>query len=107
MNELAQQSSPSWAPTESSSVPELWAKEQTALVASLKTNDSARSFFVLDAKTGEEIRAAPVLWIGGCQSAGAMPALTGDGRLFTFYRSAYGNWNHGVAPLVALGLFEN
>lgn len=35
-----------------------------------------------------------------------MPALTSDGQLLVFYRSAYGNWNHGVAPLVALGLLN-
>jgi len=29
-----------------------------------------------------------------------------DGRLFVFYRSAYGNWTHGVAPLVALGVLD-
>jgi hypothetical protein len=29
-----------------------------------------------------------------------------DGRVLVLYRSAYGNWNHGVAPLVALGLLD-
>src|SRR2546423_6662962 len=86
--------------------PELWAKEQRALIDYLQANRDARTFFVLDAESGKEPFIAPVLWIGGCQGAGAEPALTSDGRLLVFYRSAYGNWNHGVAPFVALGLYD-
>jgi outer membrane protein assembly factor BamB len=86
--------------------PELWRKEQESISGYLKRNREARTFFVLDAATGDEAEIAPVLWVGGCQGVGAPPALTADGRLLVFYRSAYGNWNHGVAPLVALGLFE-
>ncbi|MBI2948801.1 MAG: PQQ-like beta-propeller repeat protein, partial [Verrucomicrobia bacterium] len=85
---------------------ELWAKEQAAIVKHLEDHREARTFFVLDAVTGQEFAATPVLWIAGCQAVGAMPALTRDGSLLTFYRSAYGNWNHGVAPLVALGLLD-
>jgi hypothetical protein len=86
--------------------PDLWAKEQEAIVQYLQTNRDARSFFVLDGGTGKEAFTAPVLWIAGCQGVGAQPALTADGRLLVFYRSAYGNWNQGVAPLVALGLLD-
>jgi outer membrane protein assembly factor BamB len=86
--------------------PELWEKEQKAIIGYLDEHREARSFFVLDADTGKEAFTAPVLWVAGCQGVGAMPALCADGRLLVFYRSAYGNWNHGVAPLVALGLFD-
>ena len=86
--------------------PDLWAKEQEAIVQYLETNRDARSFFVLDGDTGKEAFTAPVLWIAGCQGVGSPPALTADGRLLVFYRSAYGNWNQGVAPLVALGLLD-
>jgi len=86
--------------------PELWEKEQKPIISYLDDHREARSFFVLDAGTGKEAFTAPVLWIAGCQGVGAMPALTSDGRLLVFYRSAYGNWNHGVAPLVALGLLD-
>ncbi|HKS37936.1 MAG TPA: PQQ-binding-like beta-propeller repeat protein, partial [Verrucomicrobiae bacterium] len=86
--------------------PELWEKEQKAIIDYLDEHREARSFFVLDAETGKEAMTAPVLWVAGCQGVGAMPAQTTDGRLLVFYRSAYGNWNHGVAPLVTLGLFD-
>lgn len=86
--------------------PELWAREQTAIVQHLESNGDAQTFFVLDAKTGKRAATPPVLWIAGCQAVGAEPALTSDGRLLVFYRSVYGNWNHGVAPLVALGLLD-
>ncbi len=86
--------------------PELWAREQSAIVQSLEADAEARSFFVLDAATGEEAFVAPILWIAGCQGVGVQPTLTGDGRLLVFQRSAYGNWNLGVAPLVALGLLD-
>jgi len=86
--------------------PELWAEEQRAILDHLEKEPDARTFFVLDAATGKQPFTPPVLWIAGCQGVGAQPALTADGRLLVFYRSAYGNWNHGVAPLVALGLFD-
>ncbi|HTL55303.1 MAG TPA: PQQ-binding-like beta-propeller repeat protein [Candidatus Limnocylindrales bacterium] len=86
--------------------PELWAKEQAAIVRYVQDDRSARTFFVLDGETGKEASIAPVLWIGGCQGVGAEPAQTADGGLLLFYRSAYGNWNQGVAPLVALGLLD-
>ncbi|MCY2994338.1 MAG: PQQ-binding-like beta-propeller repeat protein [Planctomycetota bacterium] len=85
---------------------ELWTREQNAIARYLETNRDACTFFVLDGKTGKEAFTAPVLWVAGCQGVGAQPALTADGRLLVFYRSAYGNWNHGVAPLVSLGLLD-
>ena len=86
--------------------PELWATEQAAVQAWLETNVTAQTCFVLDAQTGALQPPPPVLWTGGCQGVGNPPALTPDGRLLVMYRSAYGNWNLGVAPLVALGLLD-
>ena len=86
--------------------PELWAKEQHAIIDYLQNNRDARTFFVLDAATGKEAFTPPILWIAGCQGVGAEPALIGDGRLLVFYRGVYGNWNHGVAPLVTLGVYD-
>ena len=86
--------------------PELWAKEQEAIVHHLRENRDAQTFFVFDAETGKELSPMPVLWVGGCQGVGTPPVVLPDGRLLVFYRSAYGNWNLGVAPLVALGLLD-
>jgi hypothetical protein len=86
--------------------PELWEKEQAAIVKLLEERPEARSFFVLDAETGKEACVPPVLWIGGCQGVGTPPVVLPDGRLIVFYRSAYTNWNHGVAPFVALGALD-
>jgi hypothetical protein len=86
--------------------PELWAAEQKSITTYLDTDRDARTFFALEAETGKEAPPSPVLWAAGCQGVGAPPAVTADGRLLVFYRSAYGNWNHGVAPLVALGLLD-
>lgn len=86
--------------------PDLWAREQQVVQSYLRAHPDARTCFVLDAETGEETPLAPVLWAAGCQGVGAPPALTADGRLLVFNRSAYGNWNLGVAPLVALGLLD-
>lgn len=86
--------------------PELWRREQSAIIAYEKEHAESRTFFVLDAETGKEAFVPPVLWIAGCQGVGAQPALTPDGRLLVYYRSAYGNWNLGVAPLVALGVYD-
>lgn len=87
-------------------MPELWEKEQKAAIDFLKQTPDAESFYLFDAATGQAGDPAPVLWASGCQSAGAPPASTSEGRMLVLYRSAYGNWNHGVAPLVALGLLE-
>jgi len=84
----------------------LWAQEQAAIVDYLKENPENRSFFVLDADTGQEAITAPVLWVGGCQGVASPPVVLPDGRLLVCYRSAYGNWSHGVAPLVALGILD-
>ncbi len=86
--------------------PELWEKEQQAILKHLAEHREARTFFVLDAETGKLLPHPPVLWIGGCQGVGTPPVVMPDGRLLVFYRSAYGNWSHGVAPLVALGLLD-
>jgi hypothetical protein len=86
--------------------PELWEKEQAAVVKYLEERPEARTFFVLDAETGKEVSVPPVLWIGGCQGVGTPPVVLPDGRLIVFYRTAYTNWNHGVAPFVALGALD-
>ena len=96
-----------WIKSEASrGTPELWTREQWAIRDYLEETPDAQTFHVLDAGTGKISQHAPVLWIAGCQAVGAQPSLTRDGRLLVFYRSAYGNWNHGVAPLVALGLLD-
>ncbi len=84
----------------------LWAKEQDTIVKYLDENPESRTFFVLDAKTGNQIEYAPVLWASGCQSCGVPPVVLSDGRLLVLYRSVYGNWNLGVAPFVAIGLLD-
>jgi hypothetical protein len=84
--------------------PELWEREQQAVIRHLQIHPDTQTFFVLDAETGKRAAIPPVLWAAGCQGVGTPPVALPDGRLFVFYRSAYGNWNHGVAPLVALGI---
>lgn len=86
--------------------PELWAREQAAITTALRQQPEAQTFFVLDAATGQVLDPPPILWAAGCQGVGTPPTLTADGRLLVFHRSAYGNWNRGVAPLVALGLLD-
>lgn len=86
--------------------PDLWGKEQAAIVAYEREHREARTFFVLDAGTGKEALTAPVLWAAGCQGVPAPPDVLPDGRLLTVYRTAYGHWSFGVAPLVALGLLN-
>lgn len=85
---------------------ELWYKEQDAIIEYLRDNPYARTFFVLDAKTGEEVKIPPVLWTGGCQGVGNLPVVLPHGKLIVMFRTAYGNWTLGVAPLVALGILD-
>lgn len=84
----------------------LWASEQDNIIKYLNESPDSRTFFMLDAKTGKQIKYAPILWVAGCQGCGVPPVVLPDGRLLVFYRSVYGNWNMGVAPLVALGLLD-
>jgi hypothetical protein len=86
--------------------PELWRKEQAAMIEHEKAHPESRTFFVLDAETGREAFIPPILWTAGCQGVGTQPALLPDGRLLVMYRTAYGNWNLGVAPLVGLGFYD-
>jgi len=96
-----------WIKTkEAMGTPELFEKEQAAICDYLAKHREAQTFFVLDAETGKLLPTPPVLWIGGCQGVGTPPVVLPDGRLLVFYRSVYGNWNDGVAPLVALGLLD-
>ena len=87
-------------------LPDLWEREQTAIIRYLQDNRDLQTFFALDAETGEELPPSPILWVAGCQGVGTPPVVLPDGRLLVLYRSAYGNWNLGVAPLVALGLLD-
>lgn len=88
--------------------PHAWREERYDIVRYLTTHRDARTFFMLDARTGKESEVAPMLWVGGCQGVGTLPVAMppGQGRMFVLYRSAYGNWNHGVAPLVTLGFLD-
>lgn len=85
---------------------ELWEKEQETIIKYLSENPESRTFFILDAKTGKQVKYAPVLWAAGCQSCGIPPVVLPDGKLLVFYRTVYGNWSFGVAPFVALGLLD-
>lgn len=85
---------------------ELWEREQEAIISYLKEHPEARTFFVLDGETGKEIGVPPVLWTGGCQGVGNLPCVLPDGSLIVMFRTAYSNWNLGVAPLVALGILD-
>jgi hypothetical protein len=86
--------------------PASWQHEQVSVIQYLKGHPDARTFFVLDAATGKEALTAPVLWGAGCQGVGAPPAVLPNGKLLVFYRSAFGNWSQGIAPLVALGVLD-
>lgn len=86
--------------------PQLWKREEEAILRYLEEKPEAQTFFILDGETDREVMKAPVLWVGGCQGVGTPPIVLPDGRLLLLYRTAYGNWNLGVAPLVALGIGE-
>jgi hypothetical protein len=85
---------------------ELLRQEQEAIRRYLDGKQEHKTFFVFDMGTGKAGPTAPILWIGGCQAVGTPPVALSDGRMFVMYRSAYGNWNLGVAPLVALGFLN-
>jgi hypothetical protein len=86
---------------------DLWAAERQAVLQHLVAEPDARSFFVLDAATGKLVHdPVPVLWAAGCQGVPAPPVVPDDGRAVTAYRTAYSNWNHGVAPFIGLGVLE-
>jgi hypothetical protein len=96
-----------WTKSEDSiGTPGLWADEQDTIIQYLEDHPEAQTFFVLDAETGKKMDLSPVLWCAGCQGVGTPPVVMPDGKLLVFYRSVYGNWNMGVAPLVALGLLD-
>ncbi|MCS7310586.1 MAG: PQQ-binding-like beta-propeller repeat protein [Armatimonadetes bacterium] len=86
--------------------PELWRRECDVIRDYLRKTPDAQTFYVLDADTGRFLPPMPVLFAGGCQGVGTPPVVLPDGRLLVLYRSAYGNWTLGVAPLVAIGILN-
>ncbi len=85
---------------------ETWRKECEAIREYLREDPASRTFYVLDGETGSLLPPMPVLFVGGCQGVGVPPVALPDGRLLVLYRSAYGNWTLGVAPLVSIGLLN-
>jgi hypothetical protein len=86
--------------------PELWEREQLVIERYLEEDREGRTFYVLETETGREAMRVPMLWAAGCQGVGTPPARMADGGWLVFHRTAYGNWNLGVAPLVALGRLD-
>jgi len=86
--------------------PEKIESERRVVLEHLEKTPDTRTFFVLDMATGKERDRMPVMWAAGCQGAGFPPVLTNDGRAIVFYRSAFSNWSHGVAPVVAMGYLD-
>jgi len=66
--------------------PDLWEREQTAIIRYLQDNRGFQTFFALDAETGEELPPSPILWVAGCQGVGTPPVVLPDGRLLVLYR---------------------
>jgi hypothetical protein len=86
--------------------PEAIRAEQQAILRRLEENPYRRTCFLLDLRTGRELRRAPILYIAGNQGCGIPPVLTRDGQVVVFYRTVYSNWNLGVKPAVGLGVLE-
>jgi hypothetical protein len=95
--------------------PQDWERERQAIAAHLASDTSAASLYAFDADKEKPLPLPPVLWAGGCQGSPAPPALLNMdkptpwsplGNMVVEYRTVYGNWNHGVAPLVAIGLYD-
>lgn len=86
--------------------PEKIESERRLVLDHLEQNPDARTFFALDLSTGKEAKRMPVLWGAGCQGTGFPPVLTNGNRAIVFYRSAFSNWTHGVAPIVAMGYLD-
>ena len=83
--------------------PEQIEKEQRAILTRLETPPHRKTCFVLDRRTGKEVRPVPVLYVGGNQGCGIPPALDRDGKPLVVYRTVYGHWSHGVKPAVGVG----
>ena len=86
--------------------PDLFEKEERAVLEYLESHPQARTFYALDPGTGKEKVRAPVLWGAGCQGVGIPPVSDGKGGAVVFTRTAYGNWTLGVAPMVGLQLLD-
>jgi len=86
--------------------PEKIESERRVVLDHLEETPDARTFFVLNLATGRERARMPVMWAAGCQGTGFPPVLTNDGRAIVLYRSAFSNWSHGVAPVVAMGYLD-
>ncbi|HEX8913002.1 MAG TPA: PQQ-binding-like beta-propeller repeat protein [Humisphaera sp.] len=93
---------------------ERWEAERQAVLNLLGTDPAAATLHLFDAGSGQPVLDAtgkpavpPVLWAGGCQGVPAPPAVLSGAadRFLLEFRTAYGNWSHGVAPLVGLGVY--
>lgn len=91
---------------ESAGTPERWRKECDAIRDYLRRDPASQTFYALDADTGRPLPPMPVLFAGGCQGVATPPVVLPDGRLLVLYRSVYGNWSFGVAPLLAIGILN-
>jgi len=91
---------------EARGTPEKLESERRVVLDHLEKTPDARTFFVLDLATGQERDRVPVLWAAGCLGVGFPPVLTNEGQIIVFYRSAFSNWSHGVAPVVAMGYLD-
>lgn len=85
---------------------ELWEREQAGVIAYLREEPAARSFYLLEVETGRDAGVAPVLGVVGNGGAPTPPVVLPDGRLLVFHRTAYGNWNLGYHVWVGLGLLD-
>ncbi|MGQ9525244.1 MAG: outer membrane protein assembly factor BamB family protein [Armatimonadota bacterium] len=83
-----------------------WVAEQDAVRKYLAEHRDAQTFFLLDGDSGRVLPPPPIMWMSGCQGVPSPPVVLPDGRLATLFRTAYGNWSLGVAPLVGLGLLN-
>ena len=83
-----------------------WWEENRAVQFHLLDYPDGQTFFLTKADNGEAMPPVPILWSAGCQGVGTPPVALSSGELIVFGRSAYGNWSRGVAPLVAVGIFQ-
>jgi len=86
--------------------PEKIAAEQVALHEYLERDAFSQTFYAFNIGSGKQRYIAPILWAAGCQGVGIPPVMTPRGEPIVYYRTAYSNFNLGVAPLVGLGYLD-